>query len=168
MTDENLKLLDEEIKNQILNLATLTPGSKEHTDAVETLVKLQKIDNENYKNQLDADDKYYRREMDKDIRCKELKLKDKELKLREQELLNRDENSKHEIIIRKQENVLKEQQIKQDKYNTYVKVGAEIGMAVLSIGTYCALFKKGLKFEETGTYGSHTVRNLLSGFKLKK
>lgn len=168
MTDENVKLLDEEIKNQILNLANLTPGSKEHNDAVEALVKLQKIDSENYKNQLDADDKYYRRETDKDIRNKELKLKDKELKLRELELNNREEQSHREIVIRKQENVLKEEQIKQDKYGNYLKVGAEIGVTLLSIGTYCALFKKGLKFEETGAYTSNTVRNLISKCKIWK
>lgn len=43
MNEELKDLLEEEIKDEIENLQSLTPGSKEHTEAVESLTKLYRL-----------------------------------------------------------------------------------------------------------------------------
>lgn len=49
MNEELKELLEGEIKNEIENLQSLTPGSKEHAEAVESLAKLYKINIEGVK-----------------------------------------------------------------------------------------------------------------------
>ena len=43
MGEEIKNLLEEEIKNEIENLASLEPGSEKHSTAVESLAKLYKV-----------------------------------------------------------------------------------------------------------------------------
>lgn len=53
MTNEIENLLREEIESEIVNLGNLTPGSDEHSNAVESLVKLYKLKIDETKNEQD-------------------------------------------------------------------------------------------------------------------
>ena len=183
MNDTNVELLENAIKKQIENLDNLTPGSKEHTEAVDALTKLQRIDSENYKIFVDDEDKRFRRDNENKAKEKELKLKEQELKFKEKQM---EYEKKKDLELREQENRIREQQLelerernaieaennekrlKNEKVGNYLRFGAEVGGLVLTVSTYCRLFNKGLKFEETGMVASGMVRNLMSKFKLTR
>lgn len=168
MTDENLELLDKEIKSQIEKLGTLEPGTEDHAKVVDSLVKLQKLDNENYKARTDADNKYYDREFSKETKSKELELKEKELELKGAELELKSRQLDDEVLNRNNENVMKAQQMKDERIGTYIRAGVEVGGLLVPAFVYMVLFHKGLKFEETGTVASSMVRNLMGKFKPTK
>ena len=193
MTDENLELLDKEIKSQIEKLGTLEPGTEDHAKVVDSLVKLQKLDNENYKARTDADNKYYDREFSKETKSKELELKEKELefktaefeqtkKSRNKELTLKEKELElkgaelelksrqldDEVLNRNNENIMKAQQMKDERIGTYIRAGVEVGGLLVPAFVYMVLFHKGLKFEETGTVASSMVRNLMGKFKPTK
>ena len=62
--DEIRDLLGEEIKEEIQNLSTLEPGSKEKSTAIEDLAKLYRLRIEELKNEGDFNEKYDTRESD--------------------------------------------------------------------------------------------------------
>lgn len=64
MADEIKDLLNEEIKNQISDLAKLEAGSKEKSIAIDDLTKLYKLRIEETKNELDDEEKEVRRLME--------------------------------------------------------------------------------------------------------
>lgn len=64
MADEIKDLLNEEIKNQISDLAELEAGSKEKSIAIDDLTKLYKLRIEETKNELDDEEKEVRRLME--------------------------------------------------------------------------------------------------------
>ena len=64
MADEIKDLLNEEIKNQISDLAKLEAGSKEKSIAIDDLTKLYKLRIEESKNELDDEEKEARRLME--------------------------------------------------------------------------------------------------------
>lgn len=55
--------------------------------------------------------------------------------------------------------------IEEQKFNRYFVAGTAIISTVLPLACYGVWFKKGLKFEELGTFTSTTFRNLLSKIK---
>ena len=57
---------------------------------------------------------------------------------------------------------------KKNRLVNVIKTGAEIGLSVGTAVLYYSMYKKGLKFEETGTFCSTMVKNHLSKFKLRK
>lgn len=70
-------LLEEEIKNEFGKLSNLDPGSKEHTEAVEALSKLYKLNIEERENERDF------REKSEESANKDLELKLKAMELDE-------------------------------------------------------------------------------------
>ena len=64
MADEIKDLLNEEIKNQISDLAELEAGSEEKSIAIDDLTKLYKLRIEETKNELDDEEKEVRRLME--------------------------------------------------------------------------------------------------------
>lgn len=57
---------------------------------------------------------------------------------------------------------------KKKNIQAYIKMGVEFIGITLPIGFYAVWLKRGMKFEETGTYTSQTFRTLWSRFKLTK
>lgn len=59
MTETNEELLNGAIEDQIERLNRLSPNDETFTEVVDTIVKLQKLDNEKEKSRLDYDKHYY-------------------------------------------------------------------------------------------------------------
>lgn len=66
--DEIKELLGEELRSEFEALATMTPGSEEHTAAVENLEKLYKLKIEEAKVEVDNRDKENKRKNDDGLR----------------------------------------------------------------------------------------------------
>ena len=62
---------------------------------------------------------------------------------------------------------LKEAQFKDQKKDRYFRVGMEAAGIILPLVFYGIWYHDGLKFEETGTFTSATLRGLFSQFKAK-
>lgn len=120
--DKTKELLENEIEREIKNLSALKSGSKEQSDAVESLAKL------------------YRLKIDETKNAKELV---------------------------SEENAKKNQLAEQVK-DRYFKMGMEAASLILPLLFYRSWMKKGLKFEETGTFTSATFRGLFSRFRPTK
>lgn len=62
----------------------------------------------------------------------------------------------------------REQQLKEQVKDRYFRVGIETAGIVLPLVFYASWMKRGLKFEETGTFTSQTFRGLIGKFKPTK
>lgn len=141
--DEINVLMDEEIKHQLRGLKDLKPGSADQTAAVKNLTALYESRINEEKVRTDAEDKRERREME-----------------RAQQKADADSKA---IDFQ-----LREDQVKDQKTDRLVRVGitlVEIGLPLVCYGHW---FKKGLKFEETGSITSSMMRNLINKFKPKR
>jgi hypothetical protein len=153
--DEELKeLLGEEIKREIGDLKTMTPGSNEHSTAVESIAKLYRLKIDETKNQWDNDEKFNRRMMEKEQYCFDGKLKEKQF------------NS--EVHIHERDERFKRDQLVEQVKDRYFKLGVEVASLVLPLVFYASWMRKGFKFEETGTFTSTTFRGLFNRFKPTK
>lgn len=56
----------------------------------------------------------------------------------------------------------KESQEKSHMFDRWVNVGLQVGLTALSLIAYNVWYRRGLKFEETGTVTSSMTRNLMS------
>jgi hypothetical protein len=66
------------------------------------------------------------------------------------------------------EKQLRKVQLEEQVKDRYFRFGAEVGAIVLPLIFYAIWMKKGLKFEETGTYTSTTFRGLFNRFRPTK
>lgn len=62
----------------------------------------------------------------------------------------------------------KQKQLSAQSLDRWVNVGAQVGVALLSLIAYNAWYNRGLRFEETGTITSHMTRNLIGRLLPKK
>ena len=62
----------------------------------------------------------------------------------------------------------KQKQLASQALDRWINVGAQVGVALLSLLAYNAWYNRGLRFEETGTVTSHMTRNLMSRLLPKK
>lgn len=149
MEDRELRnLLGEELEGQLESLSRVEIGSKEYTAAVEGFTKLYRLRIDEAKNELDYFEKQDRRTMERELHEAEEKLK-------------RDQMA-HEAELQEREAELKKEADKKEWIRWAVSLGAQVSMTVLGVVSYGKLFNKGLKFEETGTVVSTTMRGLLS------
>ena len=72
MGEEIKNLLEEEIKNEIENLASLEPGSEKHSTAVESLAKLYKVKLDEDKTSMEYLDKTQNRESDEGFKVAQI------------------------------------------------------------------------------------------------
>ncbi|NLD50523.1 MAG: hypothetical protein GX660_25560 [Clostridiaceae bacterium] len=72
------------------------------------------------------------------------------------------------VDARENEQLLKKAQIEQDKKFQKIRLALEAAGIMLPLVFYWIWMKRGLKFEETGSFTSATFRNLFGQFKLKK
>ena len=63
------------------------------------------------------------------------------------------------------EEAYKQRQLKEQSIDRYVKVGIAAAELIAPLIFYAVWMRRGFKFEETGTFGSTTFRNLFNRFK---
>ena len=71
MAEEIKELLDREIADEIRKLSSLSDGSKEKSEAIEDLTKLYRLKIDESKMEWDVDEKFSRREMEKETNAKD-------------------------------------------------------------------------------------------------
>ena len=132
-------LLDDVIKSELEKMKDSIMSPEEKRTMVEYLVKLNCIQTER----------------------KEVKRKETELELKHLELEDK-------IEVQTDDKAYKEVLVKREMLQTFVKGGIEVFGVVAPIMFYSAWMKRGLKFEETGTYTSQTFKGLFGKFKPTK
>ena len=132
-------LLDDVIKSELEKVKDSIMSPEEKRTMVEYLVKLNSIQTER----------------------KEVKRKETELELKHLELEDK-------IEVQSDDKAYKEVLVKREMLQTFVKGGIEVFGVVAPIMFYSAWMKRGLKFEETGTYTSQTFKGLFGKFKPTK
>jgi hypothetical protein len=147
MDEEIKKMLTEEIKKQISGLSALAPGSKEKEAAIDDLATLYKLRLEESKNDLDWIEKH-------EARVEEGELKKKQLS----------EQTEARLAEEQQKNKL----LSNQNVDRYLNFGLGVAGIVVPLIFYGAWYWSGLKFEETGTFTSFTLRNLINNFKPTK
>lgn len=184
------KLMDKEIVSQIKALGSLSSGSQEQTAAVKNLTALYEARINEEKIQLDAEDKREKRKMEREQRIadealkksqvdaeaaakeRDFKLKEAQMNsetaLKERDLAFKEGQAAGEAAARERDLQLREDQLEDQKIDRLVRAGiamVELGLPLVCYGHW---FKKGLKFEETGSITSSMMRNLINKFKTKK
>ena len=132
-------LLDDVIKSELEKVKDSILSPEEKRTMVEYLVKLNSIQTER----------------------KEVKRKETELELKHLELEDK-------IEVQSDDKAYKEVLVKREMLQTFVKGGIEVFGVVAPIMFYSAWMKRGLRFEETGTYTSQTFKGLFGKFKPTK
>ena len=132
-------LLDDVIKSELEKVKDSIMSPEEKRTMVEYLVKLNNIQTER----------------------KEVKRKETELELKHLELEDK-------IEVQTDDKAYKEVLAKREMLQTFVKGGIEVFGVVAPIMFYSAWMKRGLRFEETGTYTSQTFKGLFGKFKPTK
>ena len=132
-------LLDDVIKSELEKVKDSIMSPEEKRTMVEYLVKLNGIQTER----------------------KEVKRKETELELKHLELEDK-------IEVQTDDKAYKEVLAKREMLQTFVKGGIEVFGVVAPIMFYSAWMKRGLRFEETGTYTSQTFKGLFGKFKPTK
>lgn len=143
MENEINEMLDEVIKEELLNLTSLSSGSKEKTAAIDDLSRLYKLRIEENKN------------------AKESEAKNKQL-------LMEAERITEEVKSHEQDEKLKKEQLAEQVKDRYFKLGIAAAELMIPLIFYGIWMRKGFKFEENGTYTSTTFRGLFNKFKPTK
>lgn len=151
--NEVFEKLEGEISRNIEKLKTLDFGSKEYTDAVESLAKMYRLRLDEIKLVGDNDDRD-RRWLQESLNFD--KLSEVDLKKMQMEL---DEKYRNEELE------LKKSQLEEQKKDLKLRAILELLGLGLPLMFYGIWMKKGFKFEETGTFTSTTFRNFFSKFK---
>lgn len=146
-----IKLLEEEIKNEITGLSSLKAGSQEKSKAISDLAALHKLRIDEIKIENDFNDKREKRLVEELQRQTENDLKQKQLN---------DEAENYE-----REERFKKDQFKEEIKNRYLRLGVEAAGIILPMVFYAYWMRKGFKFEETGTFTSTTFRGLFNRFR---
>lgn len=159
MADEIRNLLGDEIEKEVKNLGSLEPGSTEHTAAVESLTKLYKLRLEEIKIDEEYNDKYNRRIMEDEHHIKDNELKERQFD-RDSELKERQIDN--EASTKDRDEQLRREQLYEQRKDRWINFGLQLGLTLVSVVAYDCWYRRGLKFEETGTVGSPMTRNLIS------
>ena len=145
--EEIKNLLGSELKSQIENLSGLTPGSMEHSNAVESVKKLYSLRIEELKAEWEYSERFDRREMEDAHLKREDELKEKQFKSEEE---------------------YKKKQIDEMRLERYFKYGVEVTLAIAGWVFFNHQTNKGYRFEQTGTILSQTFKSVLRGIKPRR
>jgi len=148
------EILEEEIGDEIDNLAQLEPGTDEHSKAVESLTKLYKLRIEETKNELESEEKTSRRLMEKEQAERDAELKEKQLEA--------------DVALRKRELQLKESQSYGLVVDLAISIGVPLVLKLIDTIAYDRWYRRGLIFEETGSITSHMTKGLVSKMTPKR
>ena len=144
-------LLDEVIQAEIAYVGSLSPEDEKKSKAIQHLADLHKLRIDEIKAKTDADEKRLRRAMDSKQHRAELTLKERQ--------------ADGDEAARANEEQFKQHQLNDQVLDRYVKIGVATAELVLPLVFYGVWMKRGLKFEETGTFTSQTFKNLFNRFK---
>lgn len=144
-------LLDEVIEAEIAYVGSLSPEDEKKSKAIQHLADLHKLRIDEIKAKTDADEKRLRRAMDSKQHRVELTLKERQ--------------ADGDEAARANEEQFKQHQLNDQVLDRYVKIGVATAELVLPLVFYGVWMKRGLKFEETGTFTSQTFKNLFNRFK---
>lgn len=144
-------LLDEVIEAEIAYVGSLSPEDEKKSKAIQHLADLHKLRIDEIKAKTDADEKRLRRAMDSKQHRAELTLKERQ--------------ADGDEAARTNEEQFKQHQLNDQVLDRYVKIGVATAELVLPLVFYGVWMKRGLKFEETGTFTSQTFKNLFNRFK---
>lgn len=139
------QLLDERIENEFLLLEDLS--EEEKAKAISNIATLYKLRIEEEKVEIEADEKYNRRVME-------------------------DEHFSIDADRAEREIETRNKQYKESRFDRFIDSaivsGTSIVTTILSIAAYNSWFKKGLTFEQTGTFTSSIVKSLITKITPKK
>ena len=144
-------LLDEVIEAEIAYVGSLSPEDEKKSKAIQHLADLHKLRIDEIKAKTVADEKRLRRAMDSKQHRAELTLKERQ--------------ADGDEAARANEEQFKQHQLNDQVLDRYVKIGVATAELVLPLVFYGVWMKRGLKFEETGTFTSQTFKNLFNRFK---
>ncbi|WP_347294094.1 hypothetical protein [uncultured Duncaniella sp.] len=144
-------MLDEVIEAEIAYVGSLSPEDEKKSKAIQHLADLHKLRIDEIKAKTDADEKRLRRAMDSKQHRAELTLKERQ--------------ADGDEAARANEEQFKQHQLNDQVLDRYVKIGVATAELVLPLVFYGVWMKRGLKFEETGTFTSQTFKNLFNRFK---
>ena len=147
-------LLDEVIEAEIAYVGSLSSEDEKKSKAIQHLADLHKLRIDEIKAKTDADEKRLRRAMDSKQHRAELTLKERQ--------------ADGDEAARANEEQFKQHQLNDQVLDRYVKIGVATAELVLPLVSYGVWMKRGLKFEETGTFTSQTFKNLFNRFKPTK
>ena len=147
-------LLDEVIEAEIAYVGSLSSEDEKKSKAIQHLADLHKLRIDEIKAKTDADEKRLRRAMDSKQHRAELTLKERQ--------------ADGDEAARANEEQFKQHQLNDQVLDRYVKIGVATAELVLPLVFYGVWMKRGLKFEETGTFTSQTFKNLFNRFKPTK
>ena len=147
MDDKTKELLVKAIEKGFEDLEQIEDESEEKSEAVENIVKLYKLKIEENRNEAQAKN-------DLEIRNKDLELKENQMK--------------NDLKVSRKELRIKENQINEQSMDRWVNFGIQVGLGLVGIFAYDRWYRRGLKFEETGTITAPMTRNLLSKMLPKK
>lgn len=153
----DVKQLGTEITKLINELSSMKVDDEQYetiVDRIQTLQKLkletERVDIDNIKISTQESNNNAMRELEQAKMELERQIKEAEFEISKAKLEDEaNENKKNRLV-------------------NVIKTGAEIGLSVGTAVLYYSMYKKGLKFEETGTFCSTMVKNHLSKFKLRK
>ena len=147
MDDKTKELLVKAIERGFEDLEQIEDESEEKSEAVENIVKLYKLKIEENRSEAQAKN-------DLEIRNKDLVLKENQMK--------------NDLKVSRKELRIKENQINEQSMDRWVNFGIQVGLGLIGIFAYDRWYRRGLKFEETGTITAPMTRNLLSKMLPKK
>lgn len=162
MDKKNIKnLLEEVIAADFEKLKTIGIGTKEHASAVEDLTKLYRLTIDESKAEQEIRIKKSENKNALARQNKELELKTRELELK---------GEQHTLAVTTQydTNDKDKADLKERKIDRYVKIGIAVAELILPLAFYGCWMRRGLKFEETGTFTSTTFRGLFGHFRPTK
>lgn len=155
MDEVNVRnLLEDEIATEFEDLGSLEAGSKEKSTAIENLVKLYRLKIDDDKNTWEFNEKYDQRIAENERHQLDGQLKEKQI----------DGDSE----LRERELEIKKEQMKEQSKDRWFNLGIQVGTVLIGIIAYDRWFKRGLKFEETGSITAPMTKNLLSRMLPKK
>ncbi len=147
MNEDIITMLDEQIKAELGGLSGLAVGSKEHTEAIESLAKLYR---------LRIDDSKAAMEYNKEI--------DDENFRRDQ---MEQEKTQHQEQVEREEQSRKEQLAEQKK-DRYIKIGIAAAELMVPLVFFAKIYQMGYDLEKDGTFTVQTLKNLIRFVKPTK
>ncbi len=169
MDKKNIKnLLEEVIVADFEKLKTIGIGTKEHASAVEDLTKLYRLTIDESKAEQEIRIKKSENKNALARQNKELELKTQELELKNRELELKGEQHTLAVTTQYDTNDKDKADLKERKIDRYVKIGIAVAELILPLAFYGCWMRRGLKFEETGTFTSTTFRGLFGHFRPTK
>lgn len=147
MNEDIIIMLDEEIKAKLGDLSGLTVGSKEYTEAIDSIAKLYRLRIDDSKAAME-----YNKEIDDDnFRREQMEQEQKQ----HREQAEREEQSRKEQLV-------------EQKKDRYIRIGIAAAELVVPLVFFAKIYQMGYDLEKDGTFTVQTLKNLIRFIKPTK